>query len=172
MTKDARTCPPPCVTSGCGVRVDRVRVSAAGTGPRTSTWRRVLRSLLELLVEGRRSTIQMRGLALSEPDVPVALGGKMIEYFAAAAADSAESSGVGPETTGRQVVVFADDYGDPGRLLALTAGLRSIARASDFEGERVGIAQFTAADAMVFPDRRAAGRPGAAASGPDRVCAW
>src|SRR4051794_19954259 len=94
MTKDARTCPPPCVASGCGGRVDRVRVSAAGTGPRTFTWRRVLRSLLELLVEGRRSTIQMRGLALSEPDVPVALGGKMIEYFAAAAADSAESSGV------------------------------------------------------------------------------
>lgn len=56
------------------------------------------------------------------------------------------------ETTGRYVVVFADDHPDPGVLLQSVAGLSNLANARDFEGQQVDPAQMDSAGAVVFPD--------------------
>lgn len=56
------------------------------------------------------------------------------------------------QTTGRFIVVFAEDDADPAAMLAGVAGLSNVANSRDFEGQATDMAASRDADATVFSE--------------------
>src|SRR4051795_2777827 len=58
----------------------------------------------------------------------------------------------GAETTGRHVVVFAEDDTEPEAVLSDVAGLSSVASSREFGAEGMDMAQVNGADAAYFAE--------------------